>query len=331
MSNVRSKTQLHQVFFKVMGFVALGCVFLSSAVHAEAPKQVKEQVPGFYRMMVGDLEVTALYDGQIEIDQKLLKNIDAKAAQELLAKMFLSTTSGMQTAVNGYLINTGKNLVLVDTGAAKCFGPTLGSMTKNIRASGYEPSQVDTVLLTHLHADHACGLVEPNGKMAFPNAEVQASKPEADFWLSLDVAAKAPKEMQEYFKFSRDSVAPYVKAGKFQTFTPGATVLNGVVSEASFGHTPGHSGYLFTSKDQSILVWGDIVHNYAIQFPHPEVALEFDVDSKQAVITRKDLLKRVAGNKLWVAAAHLPFPGIGHVQTEQKGYSWVPVMYQPVK
>lgn len=330
MSNVCSKTQLHQVLLKVMVFAVLSCVFLPS-VHAKAVKQVKEQVPGFYRMMVGDLEVTALYDGQIEIDRKVLKNIQADAAQALLARMFLDSTLGMQTAVNGYLINTGKNLVLVDTGAAKCFSPDLGSLTRNIRAAGYKLAEVDTVLLTHLHPDHVCGLVQSNGKIAFPNAEVHVSKPEADFWLSEEVAARAPQEMQDFFKLSRASVAPYVAAGKFKTYTPGTTVVNGVVSESLFGHTPGHSGYLFTSKGQSLLVWGDIVHNYAIQLPNPEVAMEFDVDSKQAVTTRKNLLQRVANNKLWIAAAHLPFPGIGRIRTEQKGYSWVPVMYQPVK
>ena len=70
--------------------------------------------------------------------------------------------------------------VLVDTGAAACFGPTLGRIGDNLRAAGYAPEQVDAVLLTHLHGDHACGLAA-NGQMAFPNATVHVDKADADY------------------------------------------------------------------------------------------------------------------------------------------------------
>jgi glyoxylase-like metal-dependent hydrolase (beta-lactamase superfamily II) len=109
-------------------------------------------------MMVGQFEVTALYDGYIDLDPKLFKYTSAREVQRLLARMFVESTPGMQTAVNAYLVNTGSHLILVDTGASACFGPTLGRIRENLHAAGYEPEQVDTILLTHLHADHACGL-----------------------------------------------------------------------------------------------------------------------------------------------------------------------------
>ncbi|MFA9439981.1 MBL fold metallo-hydrolase [Uliginosibacterium sp. sgz301328] len=298
---------------------------------AQPVAQAGTQVPGYYRMQLGDFEVTALYDGFVVLDQKLMKGASAKDIQSLLARMFLSTTEGTQTAVNAYLVNTGTHLVLVDTGTAQCFGPNLGNIAANLKASGYTPEQVDLVLLTHLHPDHACGLLNADGKAAFPNAVVRASRVEADYWLSESIAAKAPADAQAFFKMARDAVAPYVTAGKFSTYSAGETLLPGLAIVPTPGHTPGHTSYLFQSKGQSILLWGDIIHNHAVQFAHPEVAFDFDVDSKTAIATRKRLLANVAKEKFWIGGAHLPFPGIGHVRADDQGYSWVPVEFTPMK
>jgi len=322
---------------KVRRILLAGLIAASSAfaiapltTYAAPPAKQTTQVPGYYRMAVGDIEVTALYDGYITLDNKLLKGVSAKDLQSLLARMFLETSKGVQTAVNGYLVNTGRNLILVDTGAAKCFGPTMGNIGANLHAAGYAPEQVDTVLLTHLHGDHACGLDSADGKAAYPNATVYVSKQEAGFWLNKDAQAKAPEGMQPFFKIAQDAVAPYAQAGKLKEFESGAEILPGVKSVAEPGHTPGHAGYLFSSEGQQLLVWGDVVHSHAVQFMHPEVSIEFDVDSKQAIATRKSLLADAAKQKLWIAGAHLPFPGIGHVRAEKTGYAWVPVEYSPL-
>lgn len=154
----------------VAGLFLLG----SSLAVADAPQQ-KTQVPGYYRLMLGQFEVTALYDGAIDLDEKLLKNIDKRDIQRLLAREFLKGPK-VQTAVNAYLVNTGNKLILVDAGAAKLFGPGLGNIVDNLKAAGYTPEQVDTVLITHLHGDHINGLVTPDGQRVFANAEVWSAK-----------------------------------------------------------------------------------------------------------------------------------------------------------
>ena len=304
---------------------------LPTAAHAAPPEQHRDQVAGYYRMMLGDFEVTALYDGYVDIPTQVLKGVSEKDLQGLLARMFQVTTPGVQTSVNAFLVHTGEHLVLVDTGAATAFGPTLGAILKNLRAAGYEPGQVDTVLLTHLHPDHASGLLTLEGKPAFPNAVVRVAKADADFWLDAKNVSKLSADKQGMFKLAQDAVAPYQAADRFKPFAPGEALVPGVVATPAHGHTPGHSGYLFKSKEQSLLVWGDIVHNHATQFARPEVVLEFDVDSKQAMATRKRLFADAAKNKLWVGGAHLPFPGLGHVRAESSGYAWVPVEYGPIR
>src|SRR5574343_704600 len=302
-----------------------GLIFSSLPALAEAPQQ-KAQVPGYYRTTLGSFEVTALFDGTIDLDQKLLKNIQSQDIQRLLARQFLKGPK-VQTAVNAYLINTGTRLVLVDAGAAKLFGPSLGNIVANLKAAGYTPEQVDTVLVTHLHGDHVNGRVSPEGQRVFTNAEVWSAKADNDFWLSEAIAAKVPAAAQGFFKMSRDAAAPYLAAGKWKTFEGEKTLLDGISSVDTHGHTPGHASNLFQSNGQKLMVLGDLVHNHAVQFARPDVAIEYDNDATQAVATRKRIFAQAANDKLLVAGMHLPFPGIGHVRKEDKGYAWVPAEF----
>ena len=174
---------LHRCFL-----VTLLLLSSNSIVRAEAP-MVKAQSPGYYRMMLGQFEITTLYDGYTGIDVKQLHNGTEAKIEELLKAQFVPTPK-MPTSVNAFLINTGSKLVLIDSGAGKVFGPTLGNVIKNLKASGYMPSQVDMVLITHMHGDHIGGLLDSSGKPAFPNATIWTAKAESDYWLSTDVAKK---------------------------------------------------------------------------------------------------------------------------------------------
>jgi glyoxylase-like metal-dependent hydrolase (beta-lactamase superfamily II) len=247
-----------------------------------------------------------------------------------MARQFLKGPA-VQTAVNAYLVNTGSHLILVDAGAAKLFGPGLGHVADNLRAAGYTPEQVDIVLLTHLHGDHVNGLVSADGQRVFANAEVWSAKADNDFWLSEAIAAKAPADAQAFFKMSRDAAAPYLAAGRWRTFDSDRELLPGVASVDTRGHTPGHASFMFTSAGQRLLILGDLVHNHAVQFARPDAAFEFDVDPRQAVVTRRQVFARAAKERLMVAGMHLPFPGIGHVRKEKKGYAWVPAEFAPLK
>ena len=311
----------------IVGAAAL--LGLAPLVHAEAP-MVKTQVPGYYRTQLGQFEITALYDGVIELDTKLLKNAKPSDLNRFLARMFVGNPK-MATAVNAYLVNTGDHLVLVDTGAAKLFGPTLGQISENLKAAGYDPSHVDTILITHMHGDHIGGLNDAEGKPIYPNAKIFVAKAESDFWLSEKAADSAPAEHKRFFKMARDVAAPYLANGKWQTFTEGSELVPGIRAVDAKGHTPGHMAYAVESQGQKLLIWGDLVHAYAVQFSRPDVSIEFDIDQKQAVATRRSIMKTVSADKSLAAGMHLPFPGIGHVRADGKGsYAWVPIEFGPL-
>lgn len=318
------------MFLPIRSILAAVCATVALQA-AAAPPQLSTQAPGFYRQALGDMQVTALYDGVVDLPTSLLQGLDEEGIQRLLARMFIGGPRGVQTAVNAYLVHTGRQLLLIDTGAGSCFGPTLGQMPAHLKAAGYTPADVDAVLITHMHGDHLCGLLDDKGQPAFPEATVWAAKADADYWLSPQQAAAAPKEMQAFFAMSRRAAAPYQAAGRLRTFAEDEAIVPGVRALATHGHTPGHTSFLVGTGAQALLVWGDIVHSHAVQFSHPEVSIEFDVDPRAAIASRQKLLAQAARETWWVGGAHLPFPGIGHVRSEPSGYAWVPVEYGPVK
>ncbi len=291
-----------------------------------APHQHHDQVPGFYRLKVGDLEVTALYDGTRAFDPHWLNG--TKATMDGVVKALQEDPSLLDVSDEGFLVNTGKQRILVDAGAGTWWGGgVLGRLEGSLRSAGYTPEEIDIVLITHLHSDHVGGLTTQDGKRVFPNADVYVAKAESDFWLSTEIAAKAPKDVQPFFQSARAIAAPYIKAGKWHTFNGSESIVDGMQLVPLPGHTPGHTGYEFSSKGQKILFCGDIVHAQRVQLQHPEVTAVFDIDQNAAAATRLQLLPKLAREDVLIAGPHMPFPALGRLRKEGSGYSWVPVVF----
>jgi glyoxylase-like metal-dependent hydrolase (beta-lactamase superfamily II) len=306
---------------------ALSTIGLALAVtlaHAEAPL-AKGQAPGWYRMALGSFEVTALSDGTVTLPvDKLLTNIKPATIEQLLARSYLKAP--VETSVNGYLINTGSKLVLVDTGAAGLFGPTLGKLVANLKASGYQPEQVDEIYITHMHPDHVGGLMA-DGKAVFTKAVVRADTREGDFWLSQANMDKAPADGKGFFQGAMASLKPYVDAGKLKPFDGETELVPGIRAVPARGHTPGHTIYVVESQGSKLVLWGDLMHVAAVQFALPATTIQFDSDSKAAAPQRQKNYADAAKNGYYVGVAHVSFPGIGKLRADGKGYQWVPANY----
>lgn len=299
----------------------------ASSAFAAAP-MAKTPAPGYYRFMLGNFEVTALSDGTVDLPVDQLLHEPAAKTVAALDHAFQKTPQ--ETSDNAYLINTGKRLILIDTGAGDLFGPTLGKLMGNLKASGYTAEEVDDILLTHMHPDHIGGLAK-NSVIQFPNAIVHAERDEGNYWLSETNLAKAPDASKAFFKDAMAEVDPYVKAGKFRPFKGDVALLPGVSSYTSFGHTAGHTSYMIESQGQKLLVMGDLIHVPAVQLDHPNVTISFDTDPKEAAASRIRVFNQVARDKTLVAGAHIPFPGLGHLRTTGASYQWVPVNFSRMR
>jgi glyoxylase-like metal-dependent hydrolase (beta-lactamase superfamily II) len=284
------------------------------------------QAPGVYRMSVGDIQVTAILDGHLDLGPELFagEGADIKAINDLLAMS--PQKKPLRAPINTYVVNVGDRAVLIDTGAAK-MAPTTGSLAANLQAAGIAPDAIDAILLTHMHGDHVNGMLTADGKAAFPNAELIVAEAEWNFWTPAEALAKAPEGMKPFFQMAQASVVPY--GSKVTKHSGEKEVVKGVTALPAPGHTPGHTAYRISSGSSQLLVWGDLVHAAALQFAHPEWTLAFDVDRPTAAATRKKIFDMVAADRIPVVGMHMPFPGHGYVVKSANAYGFATAMWDP--
>ena len=323
------KTQINRRIARLAVAIATSMLAFSGA--QAAASLVKTQAPGYYRMMLGDFEITALNDATFQLSPAaLLTNVKPEQVQQALQRNLLKDP--VPTSVNGFLVNTGTKLVLIDTGTGTGdhADPTMGALLANLKAAGYQPGQVDEIYITHMHGDHIGGLTAA-GHAAFPNAIVRADRREADYWLSEANLNAAAKDAQDRFRQARAALAPYIAAGRFRTFDGATELVPGVRAVPAYGHTPGHTVYEVASKGEKLLLWGDLMHVAAVQFADPAVTIRFDTDSPAAAARRALVFADAARQGYWIGGAHVAFPGLGHLTTAGTSYAWVPVIWQPIR
>ena len=312
----------------------LTLVIWGTRAHAAAP-MVGSQ-PGFYRMMLGDFEITALNDGVVPYaTSRVLPTATAIQIKEGLAESGLADPVAM--SYNAFLINTGSKLVLIDTGTGGKLDDQpefhgTGHLAANLLAAGYQPGQIDEIYITHRGQDHIGGLTAGAAR-AFPNATVRVPKSEFDLFLNparaavlLSDAHNNP-QVQAWVQFTQNSFEPYIRTGKFQSFDEDTELVPGIRPLATHGHTPGHTSYVVESEGQTLIILGDLVLMGALQFAHPSLGSSFDVDPKAASEQRLRIFKMAVDSHTWIAGGHLSFPGIGHVRAGRDRFFWIPVEY----
>src|SRR3989449_531438 len=297
-----------------------------SAVTLSKNSKLVQSQAGFYRMTIGDINVTALSDGTVglQILDGLLLNAKSGEVQKLLAYNYQK--SPIDASINAFLIRLDGKLILIDAGTAELVGPTANKLPDSLRAVGVKPEQITHIFLTHIHPDHSGGLVEGNRRV-FPNATVHVDKREVDYWFDKAIAEKAAEPLKTFFSQVDAKVKPYLDSGQLKTFEGATQFFSGFRSHPTYGHTPGHSLYVLESGGDKLVFCGDLVHVGAVQFDDPSACIKFDTDPAKAAEQRKKTFADAAKNRYLLAFAHVSFPGVGHVRKEGDHYRWIPVEY----
>jgi glyoxylase-like metal-dependent hydrolase (beta-lactamase superfamily II) len=225
----------------------------------------------------------------------------------------------MTLSVNSFLLAHGGGYDMIDAGTGTTMGPSLGKQPENLRALGVAPEAIRRIFLTHFHPDHSNGLIDAEGNAVYPNAELYAHEHEARFWLDEDLPANASDMVRNSKRATQRVIAPYRE--RLHRVNDGE-VIPGISAWVHGGHTPGHTAWLIQSGGEGLLLWGDIVHLAAIQVAEPEAAMTFDIDPDGARASRRRAFDRVAADRLYVAGAHLDFPGLGTVTRHGSGYRY---------
>lgn len=318
------------MLLKSLTAIVFALICNSSLLHAQSTQQVT-QVAGYFSQSIGNLRVTALLDGELGLPRSDLLNISHEKANQLFTKNFVPVDADNQiiTDFSAYLVQTPTQNILIDAGTANCFGPSLGHVPDHLKKAGLQPEQIDTILITHAHPDHLCG-ISLDGKMLYPNAKVYLAKEDVDYWTSVDHEAKANDFFKPIFKMVREALIPYQQADQLVAFTPASFNVPNVQLITTHGHTEGHSSYLIDGKNgQKFLGLGDVVHYAAVQFPYPEASYKPDTDAKRAIAVRESIFKQADKDQWWIGASHIAFPGIGHIVKNTQGYQWIPTQYRP--
>jgi glyoxylase-like metal-dependent hydrolase (beta-lactamase superfamily II) len=287
------------------------------------------QGPGVYRYRLGDIQLTALYDGTwfLPIDGKFVRNADGAEVNRALAAAFLRPNV-LPISFTALLVNTGGKLVLIDTGTAGQITDTAGFMNANLAAAGIAPAAIDIILISHFHPDHIDGIKAKDGGKVFPNAEIWVPELEWSFWMDDGNMNKATGSVHRYFLNARRIFKDIAK--ELRVFKSGSQVAPGIDSIPAYGHTPGHTAFAIHSGNQSMMVMSDTVREPWLFARYPDWQPIYDMDGPQAVKARRHMLGGAAADRMLVEAYHFSFPACGHMVKRRGGYELVPEMWQPL-
>ena len=315
-----------------VGAAIAGATTIVPSVKAAAPVAGKQNA-GWYRYKVGDFEVTVVTDGQNSnpLGDSYIVNTPKDAVAKDLEAQFLPKDKVIHT-YTPTVINTGSKLVAIDTGLglgtyAQSKG-ALGQYQTNLKAAGIDANTIDVVIISHFHGDHINGLIGPDNKPMFPNAEIMVPEPEWAFWMDESNVSKLPEPAKGQIKNpARVFGALGNKVTKYQDKQ---VLVPGITAVSSPGHTPGHFSHLVSSGNGTLLVQADITAGAASLFVrNPDWQFVFDTDRPQAVATRKKLYDMAATDRIMVQGYHLAFPAVGYIEKSGNGYRHVPATWLP--
>jgi glyoxylase-like metal-dependent hydrolase (beta-lactamase superfamily II) len=272
------------------------------------------------RFRHGNFEIIVVSDGHLVLPVSFLAPDAPADERAALLKAAGQIGEQYESPTNITLIRTASDLILIDTGSGDRFMPTAGRLFDNLKAAGIDKSAITKIVVTHGHPDHLWGTLDELDELMLPDATYYAGAAEWEFWRSDNATRGLPAERAGFVTGARrryDAIKD-----RMTLFKPGDDIVTGLRAIDTPGHTQGHVS-LEAAGGDGLIVGGDALTHPLISFAHPEWRPIADHVPEQAVITRRNLLDRLAAGKTRLIGFHLPYPGIGRVERKGSAYQFV--------
>ncbi len=266
---------------------------------------------------IGGLELKAFSDGILKTSTDFVLGMERAQANALTGA---SDDGAVFIPVNNFLFQKDGATVLIDAGAGDTMQSTLGRLPGNLVAAGHALDSVTHIVLTHIHPDHANGLVDASGAALFPNAEILVHAEEFEFWMAENDGSESDKIRAQRAR-NRINLKPYMDRARRMR---DGEVMVGCTPMLAPGHSPGHTCWRIGTGADAFVAWGDLVHFSDIQIAYPDSAVKYDLDPDLARRSRLRMLDMVANEGLAVAGAHVAAPGLGYLTRKGTGYVYNP-------
>lgn len=216
--------------------------------------------------------------------------------------------------VQPFLVQTPNDLILLDTGLG--FHDEQGRLVvrENIRKAGFDPDDVSLVLMSHLHFDHAGGMIDKSDdrvELAFPHAEYVIQRKE---W---EAAYSQPS------KSYKTEIFDILQRSGSVRFVEGDGQLNGEVSyKLTGGHSEFHQVFTIAADGQTFFFGGDVL-------PEPEQLIrkfvaKYDFDGREAMRLRNEFGVRAAEENWTCLFYHAKSQAMGRVEYDDNGFRILP-------
>ncbi|MEM9224312.1 MAG: MBL fold metallo-hydrolase [Pseudomonadota bacterium] len=303
---------------------AAGAAALGLSGHVYFAPPARAATAGHFSYKIGDIDIIGLHDGYWErpLDPGFVGNAELVDVQDALEAgghpRDLLPINFAQT-----LIRSGDRTILVDAGTGAQLAPTAGTMMDHLAAAGVAPESVDTILISHFHPDHIFGLMaKEDNAQVFKNAQILVPEPEIAFWTDPATIAALPENRKG---LANRIVATLGSWDNVDRYKDGATVAPGVVAQAAYGHTPGHTAFVVSSGNDSLVIAADIANIPALFVANPGWHATFDMDKAEAEAARRKLFDQVIADGSIIAGYHFGFPNAGKLEKDGSGYAFTPM------
>lgn len=264
---------------------------------------------------VGQIKLHALHEGSNVFSADMFPNSSEDEISSILADQ---GAEGIATNFNAFVVQNGSDTLLIDAGPGTLFGPACGFLSESLSELSLSPKDITKVFVTHIHPDHVGGMLDQNNEAVFPNASVEMTSVELDFWrnstFTSDMFIHWQEVANKLFAAYGDRIAPAASSGD---------IISGVHILELPGHTPGHAGVMISDGNHQIAHVCDIFHAQVLQLANPDISIVFDADADVARQTRKATLDMLATDKLSFTGAHMLEPKFAKVKASGSGYMLV--------